>query len=160
MFRSSSWQSHPPVFCWFKWFLNGQCRIAFHSSSIFCFLFFCFATAALINQILKGQHLRPQMSCLLSSSHTANITTASQLQEIDPLCCCFPGVFSCHRSFFFTALSALFQRASTQHERKDKVLFFSRLFGGELNQPQSRGLLIFQIWSGYKRSLCIDVWKN
>lgn len=53
----------------------------------------------LVNQTLKGQHLVPQMYCLLSNSHTTNTTASSQFQEIDPLCSCFPGVCSYHVEF-------------------------------------------------------------
>lgn len=54
-----------------------------------------FFAATLVNLRLKGQHVVPQMYCLLSDSHTTNITASSHLQEINPLCSCFPGICTC-----------------------------------------------------------------
>lgn len=44
-------------------------------------------------QTLRGHSVGAPMDCLLSCSHATNITASYHLQEIEPLCCSFPGVF-------------------------------------------------------------------
>lgn len=72
--------------------------------SVYFFRFWSFFIAALVNQTLTGQHVVPLMYRLLPNSHSTNITASSQLQEIDPLCSCFPWGFSYHPEFQLTAV--------------------------------------------------------
>lgn len=116
---------------------------------------------------LKGQHLVPQMYCLLSSSHTTNITASSQLREIDPLYLCFPGVFTCHNMFrFATLLFYCTVRVDTINSSYQKIWKVSNIAVIQqitcmfLCDNQMRAMSVFHLLLEFSSSIVILLFKK